>query len=90
MQGGFQIRHREHGVFQGEWNGLSFWNLLSNTPGLGFREFESEEKAKDYARVLCSLSGDVKEEDLTVEPFDLKFSKKLKIHGIALDGIGNA
>lgn len=77
---GFQIHHREFGVYQGSCMGLGFWHPMSNMPEQGFCRFETIEEANKYIIFLCSPECDMplKEADLSVEPFDHEESNRLE------------
>ena len=52
--GGFQVRHRALGVFQGSSIGLAFWHPSSHMPEYGLCRFATEAKAQDYVDFLSS------------------------------------
>ncbi|CBK43993.1 MAG: hypothetical protein KAX87_04970 [Nitrospira sp.] len=70
--GGFQVRHRALGVFQGSSIGLAFWHPSSHMPEYGLCRFATEAKAQDYVDFLSSPAcpEPLNRADLIVEPFD--------------------
>ena len=52
--GGFQVRHRVLGIFQGSSIGLAFWHPSSHMPEYGLCRFATEAKAQDYVDFLSS------------------------------------
>lgn len=44
----FQVRHKEFGLFQGEFLGMCFWWPMSDMPEQGICEFETSEQAQDF------------------------------------------
>lgn len=77
---GYQLRHREWGVFQGEFIGLGFWHPMSGQPEQGFYRFATHDDAKGYLDFLCSdkcltyHSAD----EFTIEPFDAETSERMQ------------
>ncbi len=70
--GGFQVRHRTLGVFQGSSIGLAFWHPSSHMPEYGLCRFSTEAKAQAYVDFLSSPScpEPLNRTDLIVESFD--------------------
>ena len=70
--GGFQVRHRTLGVYQGTAVELAFWHPSSGMPEHGLCRFSTELKAQALIDFLCSsLCGEPMERaDLTIEPYD--------------------
>lgn len=70
--GGFQVRHRHLGIFQGSSIGLAFWHPSSHMPEYGLCRFATEAKAQDYVEYLSSPTcpEPLDRADLTVEAFD--------------------
>ncbi len=68
----YQIHHRELGVYQGSYLGLSFWHPISEKPEQGFCAFPTREEAQAHVDFLCSPACDcpLQPPDLTIEPFD--------------------
>lgn len=67
----FQIRHKEYGVYQGNFLGLGFWHPLSDMPEQGFCEIATREEAEEYIRFLTTEAETLMNlEDLSVEPYD--------------------
>lgn len=77
---GFQLRHRDMGVFQGECMGLGFWHPMSDMPEQGYVDFPTYEDAAAYRAFLtsaaCSAPMDFTE--LTIEPYDEEESNRLR------------
>ena len=72
MPGGFQVRHRLLGIYQGTAIELAFWHPSSGMPEYGLCRFSTEAKAQALVDFLCSpLCGEpMAAGDLTVEPYD--------------------
>ena len=70
--GGFQLRHRTLGVFQGTALDMAFWHPSSQMPEYGLCRFSTEEDAQRYRDYLVSAhcADPMAPEDLSVEPFD--------------------
>jgi hypothetical protein len=77
---GYQLRHKEWGVFQGEFLGLGFWHPMSNEPEQGFYRFETEGQAIVYRDFLCSEKCRTKHtpDEFTIESFDGETSQRLQ------------
>jgi hypothetical protein len=79
LPGGFQIKHRTLGIYQGSAIELAFWYPSSGMPEYGLCRFATMEKAESYRTYLCSpacpepLDG----HDLTIEPYDLAAHQEL-------------
>ena len=56
LPGGFQIRHRTLGIYQGSAIELAFWHPSSGMPEHGLCRFTTKEKAESYRAYLCSPS----------------------------------
>lgn len=70
---GFQIRHKEDGVYQGEFLGMAFFHPMSEQPEQGYCELPSEEICKEIIEQLVVHSrGHLKSEDFTIEEFNVK------------------
>jgi hypothetical protein len=71
--GGFQVRHRTLGVYQGSAIDLAFWHPSSGMPEHGLCRFATRENAHALIDVLCSLEcmEPMERQDLTIEPFDI-------------------
>jgi hypothetical protein len=76
---GYQIRHKEYGIFQGMFLGLGFWHLLSNMPEQGYLEFPSFNDAKEFVDFICSdkCVEKLDKKDITIEKFNHDESIKL-------------
>jgi len=63
LPGGFQVRHRSLGIYQGSAIELEY----------GLCRFATKEKAESYRVYLCSPAcpEPLDEHDLTIEPYDL-------------------
>lgn len=70
----FQIRHKEWGIFQGDFLGLGCWYPLTSANYLGLLEFETIEKAEFALSIVCSRYD---RNDFTIEPFDHELDKRL-------------
>lgn len=70
--GGFQVRHRSLGIFQGSSIGLAFWHPSSHMPEYGLCRFATQAKAQDYVDFLSSpeCPEPLSRADLSVEDFD--------------------
>jgi len=70
--GGYQVRHRSLGIFQGSSIGLAFWHPSSHMPEYGLCRFATEAKAQSYVEYLSSPAcpDRLNRDDLTVEDFD--------------------
>lgn len=79
LPGGFQVRHRSLGIYQGSAIELAFWHPSSGMPEYGLCRFSTEMKAQALVDFLCSpMCGDpMDREDLTVEPYDLTEHNRL-------------
>jgi hypothetical protein len=71
--GGFQVRHRTLGIYQGSAIDLAFWHPSSSMPEHGLRRFSTRAKAQTLIDVLCSSAciEPMNRDDLTIEPFDI-------------------
>lgn len=96
---GYQLRHREMGVFQGECMGMGFWHPMSEMPEQGLLRFPTYSDAAGYRAFLTSpaCSAPLRFDDLTIEPFDAVTSAQMKLEeplsatptpGAPLDGEG--
>ena len=79
LPGGFQIRHRTLGIFQGSAIELAFWQPSSGMPEYGLCRFPTEEKAQALIEFLCSpdCAESINRADLTIEPYDLAEHERL-------------
>ncbi len=70
--GGYQIRHRDLGVFQGTSIGLAFWHPTSHMPEHGLCRFSTKDKAEAYVAYLTAPTcpEPLQPEDLRIDPFD--------------------
>jgi hypothetical protein len=77
--GGFQIRHRRLGIFQGTAAGLACWHPSSGLPEYGLCRFETEGNARAYVEFFCSETcpEPFNRDELTIEPFDRKLHETL-------------
>lgn len=73
LPGGFQVRHRTMGVYQGSAIELAFWHPSSGMPEYGLCRFSTAAKAQALVDFLSSpLCGEpMAVQDLFVEPYDL-------------------
>ena len=51
---GYQLRHKEFGVYQGSFCGFQFWTNLSEFPEGGYHRFRDLEEVDDFIEILCS------------------------------------
>jgi hypothetical protein len=79
LPGGFQIKHRILGIYQGSAIELAFWYPSSGMPEYGLCRFATKEKAESYRAYLCSPScpEPLDENDLTIEAYDLAVHEEL-------------
>ena len=67
----YKVRHKEMGIFQGEFLGMGFWYPMSDQPKQGLCRFPTEVEAKSFIQYYCNEDiGDFKAEYFTIEPFD--------------------
>jgi hypothetical protein len=73
LSGGFQVRHRILGIYQGSAIELAFWYPSSGMPEYGLCRFATKQKAEAYCAYLCSPAcpDPLNEQDLTIESYDL-------------------
>ena len=79
QSGGFQVRHRSMGIYQGSAIELAFWHPSSAMPEYGLCRFSTKDKAQALIDFLVSSScaEPLDPNDLTVEPFDLAEHERL-------------
>ena len=80
----FQVRHKDFGIFQGEFLGMHFWYPMSDMPEQGIYESLTKEDAQ---KCIDFLSGDevkslkvdhaLKREDLEIEDFNENLNQEL-------------
>jgi hypothetical protein len=77
--GGFQVRHRSLGVYQGSAIALAFWHPSSAMPEYGLCRFSTKEKAQALVDFLTSSScaEPLAPQDLTIEAYDLVEHERL-------------
>ena len=63
----YQIRHKEWGLFQGQFLGLGFWHPMSNQPEQGIFEFKTIQAA-EFA--IAEFSRNSNFLDYSIEHFD--------------------
>lgn len=85
MDDRFQIRHREWGVYQGEFLGMCFWHPMSNEPSLGFSFFDNPEEAGRFINIYCSYTGHDPGE-FAIEKFNEQESDRLILSGARVRG----
>jgi hypothetical protein len=73
LPGGFQVRHRKLGIYQGSAIELAFWHPSSGMPEYGLCRFSTQDKAQALIDFLCSpmCAEPMTPADLTIEPYDL-------------------
>jgi len=79
LPGGYQVRHRTLGIYQGSAIDLAFWHPSSGMPEYGLCRFSSEAKARALVEFLCSpMCGDpMDQDDFIIEPYDLAEHERL-------------
>jgi hypothetical protein len=79
LPGGFQVRHRTLGVYQGSAIELAFWHPSSGMPEYGLCRFSAEEKAQALVDFLCSpaCAEPLERQDLSIEAYDLAEHNRL-------------
>lgn len=79
LPGGFQVRHRTLGIYQGTAVELAFWHPSSCMPEYGFCRFATEAQAQALIDFLCShaCAEPLAREDLRIEPYDLAEHERL-------------
>jgi len=79
LPGGFQVRHRTLGIYQGSAIDLAFWHPSSGMPEYGLCRFSSVEKAQALIDFLCSpaCAEPFDRNDVTIEPYDLEEHTRL-------------
>lgn len=77
--GGFQIRHRSLGLYQGSAVQLAFWHPSSGMPEYGLCRFSTKEKAQSMIEFLSSpaCAEPLAREDFQIEPFNLAEHERL-------------
>jgi hypothetical protein len=73
LPGGFQVRHRTLGIYQGSAIELAFWHPSSGMPEHGLCRFSTIDKAQALIDFLCSpmCAEPMKRNELTIEAYDL-------------------
>ena len=71
--GGFQVRHRTLGIYQGSAIDLAFWYPSSTMPEHGLCRFPTRDKAQALIDALCfpACTEPMDRQDLAIEPFDV-------------------
>jgi hypothetical protein len=79
LPGGFQVRHRTLGIYQGSAIELAFWHPSSGMPEHGLCRFATTEKAQALIDFLCSpgCPEPMHTGDLSIEPYDLAQHEQL-------------
>ena len=79
LPGGFQVRHRALGIYQGSAIELAFWHPSSGMPEHGLCRFATADKAQALIDFLCSpvCPEPMNGADLSVEPYDLAQHEQL-------------
>jgi hypothetical protein len=77
--GGFQVRHRTLGIYQGSAIQLAFWHPSPGMPEHGLCRFSTGDKAQALINFLCSPMCDepMNRSDLSMEPFDFAEHERL-------------
>jgi hypothetical protein len=70
--GGFQVRHRALGIYQGSAIDLAFWHPSSGMPEHGLCRFSTKDKAQALIDAFSSsaCTEPMDQHDLTIEPYD--------------------
>ena len=79
LPGGFQVRHRKLGIYQGSAIELAFWHPSSGMPEHGLCRFSTNDKAQALIDFLCSpmCAEPMDRNDLTIEAYDLAEHNRL-------------
>jgi hypothetical protein len=79
LSGGFQVKHRTLGIYQGSAIDLAFWYPSSAMPEYGLCRFSTEEKAQAFIDFLCSpaCAERMDPAELRIEPYDLAEHERL-------------
>ncbi len=79
LPGGFQVRHRALGIYQGSAIDLAFWHPSSNMPEHGLCRFSTRDNAQTFVDFLCSpkCAEPMNRDDLTIEAYDLAEHERL-------------
>ncbi len=79
LSGGFQLRHRTLGIYQGSAIELAFWHPSSGMPEYGLCRFPSRAKAEAMVAFLTSPScaEPLDPSDLSIEAYDLAEHERL-------------
>ena len=79
LPGGFQVRHRALGIYQGSAIELAFWHPSSGMPEHGPCRFATADKAQALIDFLCSpvCPEPMNIADLSIEPYDLAQHEQL-------------
>jgi hypothetical protein len=79
LPGGFQVRHRTLGIYQGSAIELAFWHPSSGMPEYGLCRFATEQKAQALIDFLTSsmCPEPMDPRELTIEPYDLAQHERL-------------
>ena len=79
LPGGFQVRHRTLGIYQGSAVELAFWHPSSGMPEYGLCRFATERQAQGFIDFLCSPACTERMDptDLVIEPYDLAEHERL-------------
>ena len=77
--GGYQVRHRTLGIYQGAAIDLAFWHPSSGMPEYGLCRFSTAAKAQALVDFLCSptCNEPMGRCDFIVEPYDLAEHERL-------------
>jgi len=76
----YQVRHKDFGIFQGEFWGMGFWHPMSEMPEQGLCKFPTKVVACSFiAYYIKEGMGDFKVEDFSVEPFDTKLDFEMQL-----------
>lgn len=73
LPGGFQVRHRILGIYQGSAIDLAFWHPSSGMPEYGLCRFSTRDKAQNFIDFICSsrCTEPMDRNELMIEDYDL-------------------
>ncbi len=79
LPGGFQVRHRTLGIYQGSAIHLAFWHPSSGMPEHGLCRFSTQDKAQALIDFLCSpmCAEPMDRNDFSIEAYDLAEHERL-------------
>jgi hypothetical protein len=77
--GGYQVRHRMLGIYQGSAIDLAFWHPSSGMPEYGLCRFSTRDKAQALIDFLCSsmCAEPMNRDEFSIEAYDLAEHERL-------------